>query len=265
MRAAGQALALDPGSGAAVLVSKIMLETIPDREQPAGLAARHLAADQDTAVRQSRFAAITQLGYLAFLPILMWLGVEDWRAIGGIVAAVAVVVAAAVVGMYRPAYSLPCVLVSLTGNVVIIILLSRLFGPFVIVPAVACSTGISFLVFPPLTDRWWLVVVPLAAALVAPLVLEELGVFARTFEISGGALITRPTAIGFTGTPALVLLISANVGVFIIMTLLVRAIVKAQRTAKRLTEAQAWHLTQLLPPDVVAEPRPIEPSRCSFQ
>ncbi len=262
MRAAGQALALDPESGAAALVSKIMLETIPDREQPAGLVARHLAADQDTAVRQSRFAAITQLGYLAFVPLLMWIGVEDWGAIGGILATVAIVVAVAMFGSYRPAYSMQCVLISLAGNVVIVILLSRLFGPFVIVPAVACSTAVSFLVFPPLIDRWWLVVAPLAVALVAPLVLEELGVFARTFEIVGGTLITRPVAIGFAGTPALVVLISANFGVLISTTLLVRAVAKAQREAQRVTEAQAWHLSQLLPPDTVAEPRPVTPAQC---
>src|SRR6185503_1910417 len=76
MRAAGRALALDPtATEAADLVTHLMLK--PPRDVPAEVERRIERIDTESAQHLGRLAAVALLGYLGFVPLLLWTGVRD--------------------------------------------------------------------------------------------------------------------------------------------------------------------------------------------
>src|SRR5262249_36581094 len=138
MREAGRALALDPASrDAAAVVGRLMLE--PPAETPPELAAE-LAAHEDAAtLRQGRPPVRALASYVLFVPFLFWLGVRDWTWVGAFYGAVGVALAQAWLATraagvaITPARSISIVLL----NAVLVVALSRVFGPYVLVPALA--------------------------------------------------------------------------------------------------------------------------------
>ena len=130
---------------------------------------------------------------------------------------------------------------------ILVIVLSRLLGPFVIVPSVICAIMIGLSTGPQLIDRLWLVMGVGLTTLVLPIILEAVGVFGETWTIEGGKLIVSSEVIHLGGAATSTFLIVANVAVIIVVTLFGRSIVASRRAAQRQIEIQAWHLRQLLP------------------
>ena len=83
MQHAGRALALDPSSTeAAALVGRIMLE--PPRETPPEVDAELTAIDNVNFRAQARIAFVAFLSYLVFLPLMLWVGLDDLRYLGAV-------------------------------------------------------------------------------------------------------------------------------------------------------------------------------------
>jgi eukaryotic-like serine/threonine-protein kinase len=249
MAAAGRALALDPeSSAAATLVTRLMLE--PPRELPPSLARRLEDLDRGLVIHQGRVAAYSIAAYLTLIPLMMWIGVRDWSIFLAIFA-VATLTALGAVAM--AAGRVQGIAWAVFANAVVIFLLSRMFGSFVLVPGLASSAAISLIAFPTLISRPWLVIAPTVVAFLLPLVLEAVGIFQRTWQIIDGALVTRSPALALDGTPAALGLIAANTVMIVVAAMFVRSHATTQRRAQRQLEIQAWHLGQLLP---VEPPRP---------
>lgn len=252
MRAAGRALALDPESiPAASLVGQLMLE--PPRDLPPALDQQLHATDVEVVRRQSRLSALTMLAYLAFAPVMIWVGIRDWLPFIVVCSLIALLGATT----WWLSWKQPYILWAVAGNAVMLLLLSRFFGPFVVVPGIACAATMSFLSQPPtLIRRPWIVVGSMVGAFLAPFVLEAAGMWAPTWEIAGGALISRPTALALDGRAAVVFLIVANVAMIVVFGLFSRALAGSRLDAHKKLEIQAWHLAQLLPD----APRPVTQS-----
>ncbi|MGN6108698.1 MAG: serine/threonine-protein kinase, partial [Kofleriaceae bacterium] len=139
MRAAGHALALDPtASEAADLVTHLMLR--PPRVVPQEVEHRLDALDTTTARSQGRLAALALVGYLGFVPLLLWTGVREVLPIVAF-AGIAIVSATQVYAMTRRArispvgiYAAACI------NAVLIALVCRMVGPFIIAPTLVTTT-----------------------------------------------------------------------------------------------------------------------------
>jgi len=243
MAAAGRALALDPSSSdAAALVTQLMLE--PPRELPASLADRLREHDVALVERQGRIAAANLTAYLGFIPLLLWAGVRDWSIVGAVWALIIITLLGSVAMARHLVHNVGW---AIFANVVSLVLAARLFGSFVLLPALVLNASISQIAFPSLINRPLVVLGAMVTAFVLPLVLEATGVWSSTWWLVDGGIVTRPAAIELAGVAGKVLLIGGSLAVVIVTSLYVRSLALAQRAAARQLEIQAWHLRQLLP------------------
>ncbi len=243
MQAAGRALALDPDSrDAATLVSALILE--PPRELPLALQQRLHQTEVDLMVRQRKLSAVAMSGYVAFLPLLAWMGVKNWPLLLVGYAMSFVVVLTAIVNARRRR---PDIGLALLAHVVMMMVFTQIFGPFVLVPGLVAVVTITLLALPMLINRPWFVIGAMSSSLALPLALEATGVLEATWGFEGDRLVVRSGLLELAPTPASIFLILATFGLIVVGGLFARSLAVARRDAGRRVEIQAWHLEQLLP------------------
>jgi hypothetical protein len=182
--------------------------------------------------------------YFALLPVVVWMGVLDW----GLVALLYGIVAAAIALSFARArwQQLP-IMFGVAINATLLVTLSRFTSPFLIVPTMVVGAGILFAMFPQLLHRPLLVICTSLTTLLTPIVLEALGVWRSTWNITGGQFVADPTGIEFSDPGAKVFLIATTISTLIIFPMFVRSLAISQRTARRQLEIQAWHFHHLIP------------------
>jgi serine/threonine-protein kinase len=245
MRAAGRALALDPtATEAADLVTHLMLT--PPRAVPAEVD-RHLAAhDTEAASSQGRLAAVAMMGYLAFVPLFLWTGVREALPLI-IYAALAVLSGLQVYVLSRlPRISPVGIYTNVCINALLIALICRMVGPFIIAPTLATTTLVPYAVHAKL-GRISIVASILAASVAVPWALEALGVLSSTYRFEGGELVLSSGLVRFSAAPVQLAFAVLLVTLIAVVAVLSRGIAARQREATRQLELQAWHLRQILP------------------
>jgi eukaryotic-like serine/threonine-protein kinase len=243
MAAAGRALALDPSSvDAAALVTQLMFA--PPTVLPETLAKRLDDRDLETVERQGRVAAKNLAAYLGFVPLTIWVGIRDW----GVMSAIWTLNVFIMIGsMAMARRQIRSIGWAMLANSLALGLASRMFGSFVLLPALVVNASVSLVAFPTLLRKPVLVLATMLGAYLIPLALEATGFWERTWWLAGGTVVTRPTAIDLSGTPAAIYLIVGGAAIIVVTSLYVRSIALAQRAAQRQLDIQAWHLEQLLP------------------
>jgi serine/threonine-protein kinase len=246
MREAGRALALDPTAAeAADLVTHLMLK--PPRAVPAEVEHEIAAIDNESARHQGRLAALAMLGYLGFVPLLLWTGVRN----PGFIVAFAILAAGSCLHVLalsrRDGIARRGIYLNACINAVLIGLIARMVGPFIIAPTLAMTTLMAYAAHPRF-GRMSIMALIFGAAVAVPWILELLGVLQSTYRFSAdGELVLASSIVRFSALPvqlafaALLVLLLAVVGV------LSRGLAKRQRDATRTLELHAWHLRQVVP------------------
>jgi serine/threonine protein kinase len=245
MRAAGRALALDPtATEAADLVTHLMLT--PPRKVPAEVEHRLAALDADTARSQGRLAAASMLGYLAFVPLLLWTGV---RAVFPVIAftGLALLSGLQVYALTRrERISSARIYLNASLNAILIALVCRMVGPFIIAPTLVMTTLMAYAAHAKL-GRVPIVAAILTASVAVPWALEGLGVLPTTYRFIGGDLVLTSDLVRFSAAPVQVAFAVLLVTLVAVVAVLSRTIATRQREATRRLELQAWHLRQIVP------------------
>jgi eukaryotic-like serine/threonine-protein kinase len=243
MKAASRALALDPDSvEAAELVSSLMIR--PPSETPRELRDRIREVETALAVREARNAALGMCSYFVFIPFVLWVGVRDWPVVVAVFGYVGLMIAFQL-WMARGRKMLPILWVLANGALAV--LLSRLFSPWLVCPAIIVSTAIVTVQAPLFMDRMWLVMGSAVGALLLPFALESTGVFASTWSIDDGVVTIRSAALAFDGVPGAIYLATCYLVLILGSTWFGRTIAATRRHAQQRLESQAWHLRQLVP------------------
>ncbi|HSD89402.1 MAG TPA: serine/threonine-protein kinase [Kofleriaceae bacterium] len=245
MAEAGRALALDPESPAAALITRLMLE--PPKEQPAGL---RRAIESDEARFVERHARTTMLSYLAIfllVPIVVWNGVVKWQLIIAILATAVVLVLSAWQIWRRPVRTNREMVLYMLANAMLVSLASRLSGPLILTPALACMVIMSAISYPLFTRRPFLLLAIAGFGWVLPIAVEAAGLLAPTWRVVDGAVISTSASIHIGGIPTIVFLFGVSVAVIVIATLHAGTMARTNRSARDQLVSQAWHLRQLLP------------------
>jgi serine/threonine-protein kinase len=241
LRAAGRALALDPHSDAATIIATLLVE--PARV-PAQLGDQLRKEDTAHGVWFARSAALALSAFFLFVPLVIWVGVNQPLVVGALFGCVAVQAGYNVWMMKRrrsPGIG------AVLAYSVLAILMSRVFSPFVVVPGLLITVATLGARQAGLIQRPWLLVGFALATFLVPFGLEGLGVFAPTWSIEGGALVIRGAAIAFDGSRAAIFLIAVNVVALGVAVMFGWALSSQRRRAQQRFEIQAWHLRQLLP------------------
>jgi eukaryotic-like serine/threonine-protein kinase len=247
MRAAGRALALDPENReAAELVSRLMLE--PPRVPPPALRDALSATEAETIRQHARSSMIAFILLLAFVPVVIWNGVRSWPlviAIAGLAFVLGTVAFAMMrVSRVRGVAGLLCYFV---GSGAMVVLLSRLCGPFMVVPAIACVFTMSGLMYPPLARRPVIVVAITLVSWLGPVLLEQAGILAATWRIVGGTIETTSHTLAISSVPTQVFLYAATIVTIVVTALHASSLSRSNLDAQHKLVSQAWHLQLLLP------------------
>ena len=183
--------------------------------------------------------------WVGFVPVLAALGIRD----GVSVTAMTVLVVAGVVVSYfasrspRPErFSAPILAITTTA----LVFLSRLFGPYVLIPGLAAANAVSFSLHA-YGRRRWVFVGMASLAMVVPVALELAGVIAPSYAFEADGMVIRPHLTDLPETLAQLLLITANLAVIVAPALLMSRTRKALRDAQRQLSLYAWQMRQLVP------------------
>jgi serine/threonine-protein kinase len=246
MRAAGRALALDPtATEAADLVTHLMLK--PPQQVPAEVELHIDQIDTEFARHQGRLAMVSMLAYLGFLPLMLWTGVRDPM----FVVAFAVLVVGSCLHVFtltrRSDIARRGIYVNACINAVLIGLISRMVGPFIIAPTLAITTLMAYAAHPQFGKITVLAGI-LGASVAVPWALELFGVLAPTYHFTpGGELVLESSVVQFSSLPVQLAFALLLVMLLVVVGLLSRGLARRQRDATRKLELAAWHLRQVVP------------------
>jgi serine/threonine-protein kinase len=246
MRAAGRALALDPtATEAADLVTHLMLK--PPLEVPAEVE-RHIdQIDTESAQHQGRLATVSMLAYLGFVPMMLWTGVRD----PVFVIAFSVLAVGSALHVFtlsrRTDFAHRGIYLNACINAVLIGLISRMVGPFIIAPTLATTTLMAYAAHPKF-GKITVMAGILGASVAVPWALELVGVLAPTYHFTdGGELVLGSSIVRFSSVPVQLAFAMLLVVLLAVVGLLSRGLAMRQRDATRKLELHAWHLRQVVP------------------
>ncbi|HEX4454172.1 MAG TPA: serine/threonine-protein kinase [Kofleriaceae bacterium] len=245
MRAAGHALALDPTSvEAADIVTSLVLK--PPHDVPAEVEIALDRIDTQTGREHGRLAAFSLVGYLAFIPLLLWTGVRvPWLVIA--FGLLAIASSTQIYSMVRRdriygwrIYVNACI------NATIIGLVCRMVGPFIVAPTLVATTLMAYAAHPRF-GRIVVVASILAAAVLVPWGLELAGVLSPTYTFVDGTIVLSSAVLTFRSVPVQLAFLVLLFALLAVVAVLSRMMAQRQRDANRRVELQAWQLRQLVP------------------
>lgn len=239
---AGRALALDPESDAAEVLSRMLVE--PPRVLPSELITAVASEDRRIATERLRATLVSLFVGMLIVLLLPLVEVKNWTTLGIMLASIVAALVAVSLAYVRKA---PHPALSLIAGGVIVLAFSRLLGPFVLTPVVIAGSLLPISASPWLNERphWvigWMLVVALA-----PIGLEGLGVFQSTWSmIDGGVTSTSAMLQGQSSLDAPMIVV---VNILLLGAVALYGININRRTADANHKLfiLAWHLGQLLP------------------
>jgi serine/threonine-protein kinase len=245
MREAGRALALDPSNEQA-MEAMMRLFAQPPKALPPEIASR---IDDGLAVqtrRTGRLGAIAFASLFLYLPLLAWIGVRDWAAVGAfyLLATISGVVSFWTATRPKPG----------NAHIALTMLLSQatfsatsiFFGPLLVMPLAVALSTVLFAIHSSRFMRW-IAVGSGALAATIPIALERVGWIAPSFVFKKGLLLLRPGALAFSDARVIVALLLIGVGALVTSAILVSRLRDALGETEREVHLRAWHLAGLVP------------------
>ena len=249
MRAAARALALDPTDHEpADLVGALMLQA--PRETPPEVERELEQLDLVALVSSARFGMLAAIAYLAFFPLLVWIGFrEPWYLIAGPGVSLLIIFATIYIAPRDPFLS---GYIAIGGNAAMFALFAWMVSPVVIGPG-PCILMITILVAHRRLIRPWLLAVLTVLATLAPWVVQLAhGVLPIT--ATGTDIVLHTAASQLDPMATVVGLVIYLVALAALATLLSASQHDEQREVRRTLQLQSWQLRQLVPRVVSAPP-----------
>ncbi|MDB4995575.1 MAG: Serine/threonine protein kinase PrkC, regulator of stationary phase [Myxococcaceae bacterium] len=248
----GRALALDPSNTQARDLMAHLLITVPDEVPPE--AREELAVEHTRARRRAaREGGMRSVLWCAFMPLVFWMGVRDWVLTFVILAFMVATGGWAWWMARRPRLAASSMLALLVTNSMTIALVSALFGPFILVPALAATNGMFFAMV--LERRYRpLAILASVMAVAAPFVFELMHLVPAAYELDAGleSFSVKARTAYFPAVPTQVTLLLTAIAGAIIPVTMVGRMRDALTSAEQRLFLQAWHLRATLPADTHA-------------
>jgi serine/threonine-protein kinase len=243
LRGAARALALDPTDREpADLVAHLMLE--PPAETPEEVEKELGELDLDALRTSARFGMLAAIAYLAFFPILYWIGFRDtWYHVAGPGLCVAIILIEIFVAPRRPYLS---GYLAITGNLAMFALFGWMVSPIVIGPGPAIVM-VSLLATHRRLIRPWMLALLTVLATLTPWLLEIANVVPDRTSVSGNTLLLQTAAGQLDPSATLAGLCIYIVALIHLAALLARLQDDDRRKARRTLQLQSWQLRQLVP------------------
>jgi serine/threonine-protein kinase len=250
MREVSRAIALDPQNGEAMRTLVRLMTEVPRALPPE--AQREIEVQARAWQRTgSRAAAFAYLSIALYAPLGYLMGVRNM--------AMAVVPEmlwffAAMLSFYASRHPHPKGQTRYSIMIVSNLAIASsawVFGPFVLVPALAAVNALSLIVTADRSRRGPAIFLGCCAVLL-PLALEWFGVNVPSYAFEHGRFIVLPRALAFPETPTLAFLLVTNVALLVTPALFVGKFKDALTATENRLYMQTWHLRQFVPGEAQA-------------
>ena len=243
LRAAGRAIALDPDQlGAAELVSSLLLE--PPKEIPKELELSLDEAEKRINRDRSKKAIYAYSSIFLLLPLILFLEIKNWPVVGAFFGCVALGIGTS---FHHYRAGKPSVAVTLAVNLALAILFTRVAGPFVLTPLVIAGLLVGITQIKWLNDRFWVVAIWTAAAVMLPVIFEWVGLLPSTWSISNGSMVIQSDVLRSHGMFEELSLVFTSLVFTIVIGAFALTVSRRRRLSQRALFVHAWHLRQLVP------------------
>jgi serine/threonine-protein kinase len=244
VRELGRALALDPDHDTALAaMSRLILE--PPAQVPEEVEAALEAHKTKRLQLEAGGATVALLLSLAFIPVMMWIGIKN-PALVATFLAIPVVLAAIsfTLARWRPGPWLRYAQASLYA--VFAIAASRMFSPLIVVP-VLCTMVVMIVSLNGFSRLLVVTAAVMTAATVAPLLAEAAGLLTPTLWFAADALTIQSAGLHQPAVPSLIGLTTFHVLSIWGPAIVVGRIARRSWNHERQIQLHAWHLRQLVP------------------
>ena len=246
MREVSRAVALDP-TNADAMKSLVRLFTEAPREIPREARddlARALLHSQRAAARA---ASIGYLSWLAYAPLVLWMGVRHiaWGTVCDVLF-IGAAIASAYVARVREAHVTRAADIALAVSTLAIVVSTGVVGPFMLIPGLAAVNTILYVGSAERSRRVWAIAAGCLAVAI-PFALEVLRILPPALAFEGGALVTLPQIAFFPRIPTLVFLLATNIAVVVTASRFVARSRDALHATQEQLYFQTWQLRQFVP------------------
>jgi hypothetical protein len=227
-----------------------MLE--PPAEMPPEVERELEGLDLDALRASARFGMLAAIAYLAFFPILYWIGfTERWYMIAGPSLCVGIILVQILIAPRHPYLS---GYLAMTGNLAMFALFGYMISPIVIGPGPAIIMVTLLAAHRRLIPTWVLALLT-AIATLAPWLIELAGMSDQHMSVSGNVIMLSTAAERLDPAATLAGLLIYLVSLIHLAALLSRLQDDDRRKARRAMQLQAWQLRQLVPRPISRPPR----------
>jgi hypothetical protein len=239
----GRAIALDPHNAESVAMLGQLVSATTDRV-PDEVRAELDKADQAVIRFGAKHAMTGIVSWWLFVPFVLWCGLRAaWPAlvIGGLMVAVVII---NIVMTRQRRVAIAIQVASMVSTFAAAAAISRLFGPFVLVPALITTFAVVLQAHP--IRRLRLVgAIAAGLALVVPPLLEWLGVVAPSYVFAHGTWTIVPQMVELPRLATSAFLTLAHVAILIIPCMFIYRLRGDLDRAQQRLAIQAWHYKQL--------------------
>jgi hypothetical protein len=180
-----------------------------------------------------------------FVPLVAWMGIRD---VPLVVAAVGIMLVASAIGFtivrLRPGRVLRA-WVMLSSVTIGMIVLSRVVGPYILIPTIAAVNTLGHALVVVKKARLPALLLG-CAAVVLPASLEWVGVLPPSYGFEDGVMMVLPQMVSFPEVPTQAYLLLSNVVVIVTGWIVVRRLRDALEEAEKRVLMHAWHLNMLV-------------------
>jgi serine/threonine protein kinase len=242
----GRALALD-ASNAVAMRTLIDVMTTPPREMPASAQQEMLADARVAQAGRYRQATISGMVWCAAAMFALVSGTcRNTVAMAAFVALWATSTGLCLLLARRPHHEAKTHYVVFGIHTLTVTATSGLFGPFLLVPALATVVVIALMNNPDRSRRWAVLSVG-CVGLLLPLLLEWLGVLPPSYSLHDGVLTILPRWIELSPRGTIPALLVGNLVILLCAAAVMAKFRDGLTAAERRLYVQAWQLRQLLP------------------
>ncbi len=254
LRAAARALALDPtDKEPADLVGHLMVE--PPGEMPVEVEKELEGLDAEALQTSARFGMLAAIAYLAFFPILYWIGFHElWYLIAGPALCITIILDEIYIAPKNPYLS---GYIAIAGNLAMFALFGWMVSPIVIGPGPAVIM-VSLLAAHRRLIQPWILALLTSVATLLPWLLELAGVFGSRMSVSGNSIVLGTAATKLDPSATLAGLFIYIVALIHLAALIARLSDDDRRKVRRGMQLQSWQLRQLVPRATTKPPRDVE-------
>jgi serine/threonine-protein kinase len=252
MREFSRALALDP-ENPETMRAMVKLLMQPPRELPAQVKDELEQLSRDQVRLGGTTGGFAYLSINLYIPILLMMGVKSpWLWCTYVIAALTALVSFGIARMKEPRTRHAMAVFAL--SLVCVSTMAGIFGPFVILPAVAVTSALVFSTTNDQSLRWLIIGLACLTVLV-PFGLELAGVIPPSMRFTPEGILLLPRFAYFPPAWSRVFLVVGNVALIVTSGLVLAPFRGELDDAQKRIRLLAWQLRQLVPSEAI-EPAP---------